>query len=55
MMLRMEVEKTKQLEDMITIMTRRINGVLEELAQDNSFTDNSEQLRNFIEALDYQN
>ena len=51
----MEVEKTKQLEDMITIMTRRINGVLEELAQDNSFTDNSEQLRNFIEALDYQN
>lgn len=54
-MLRMEVEKTKQLEEMITVMTRRINGVLEELAQDNSFTDNSEQLRNFIEALDYQN
>ncbi len=54
-MLKMEVNKTKQLEDMITLITCRINAILQDLAQDNSFTDNSEELKQMLEELDMQN
>lgn len=40
-MLKAEVGKTKQLEDIVKSMLTRINLLLEELAKDNSFTDNS--------------
>lgn len=54
-MLKMEVNKTKHLEDTITLITRRINAILQDLAQDNSFTDNSEELKQMLEELDMQN
>jgi hypothetical protein len=54
-MLKVQVNKTKQLEDIITLMARRINAVLEDLAQDNSYTDNSEELKNMLEELELQN
>lgn len=54
-MLKAEVNKTKQLEDIIVNMTRRINSILEDLAHDNSFTDNSEELKHMLEQLELQN
>jgi hypothetical protein len=54
-MLKAEVNKTKQLEDIIMSMTRRINSILEDLAQDNSFTDNSEEIKHMLEQLELQN
>lgn len=40
-MLKLEVNKSKELEDIIMEMTKRINLILSEITSDNSFTDNS--------------
>jgi hypothetical protein len=47
-MLKAEVNKTKQLEDIIKEITQRIGAILEDIAQDNSLTDNSEELRHML-------
>jgi hypothetical protein len=54
-LLKAEVGKTQRLEEIIQTMTKRINQLLEELAQENTFTDDSEDLRLMLDQLDFQN
>lgn len=51
-MLKAEVNKTKHLEDIIKDISQRVNLILGDLSQDNSFTDNSEELRQMLEELE---
>lgn len=53
-MLKAEVNKTKHLEDIIKDISQRVNLILADLSQDNSFTDNSEELRQMLEELELQ-
>lgn len=53
-MLKAEINKTKHLEDIIKDISQRVNLILADLSQDNSFTDNSEELRQMLEELELQ-
>lgn len=54
-MLKIEVEKTRQLEEVVRGMSGRISQLLEEVLHDNSFADNSEDLRVLLDQLELQN
>lgn len=51
-MLKAEVNKTKHLEDIVKDISQRVNIILADLSQDDSFTDNSEELRQMLEELE---
>ena len=53
-MLEAEVHKTKQLSDIIKDISQRVGLILADLSQDNSFTDNSEELRQMLVELELQ-
>lgn len=51
-LLKQEMEKGKRLQDVVDEITARIALILEDISQDRTLTDNSEQIREILSNLD---
>ncbi len=54
-MLKRELEKSRRLEEIVQTMSSRISRLLEDLSQDNSLNDVSEDFRVLLQELEQQN
>ena len=46
-----EINRANHLEEIITELTGRVNVILEELAHEDSFNDNTQEIREMLQAL----
>lgn len=51
-LLKLEMGKTKKLEEIIEEITERVGAILEDLSQDRSLTDNSQEIKNLLVILE---
>jgi hypothetical protein len=51
-LLKLEMGKTKKLEEIIEEITDRVGAILEDLSQDRSLTDNSQEIKNLLVILE---
>lgn len=51
-LLMVEMEKNQKLEEIIKDITERVNSILEELSQDNTITENSQEIREILHMME---